>query len=563
MDETLKLELHSDASRGKHWHGKCVACGKPILLPYAVFNDARWDPPCFACWYCPQRYDSPQESDDNKECRFRVVPPTSVSQSPAGAATVVPDSPAPAPTQRDSLGTDKARESSDEPSQATSEGGAAAAADQAVASPIGDGKTLEREESVLPATIDAIHAALRTVSDAALNSVAVAEDRARRLDELLTVSLASVQQALESLVQVTKSSGDEARQSLNVAKTGAAELGARIVKTLNEWSVEASASKNHFDQVIEQNLNMVRGKIDNFFEALARQIRRTQEMVEGIEKSAGQQQKKTSEREKSTSDYLADLKATATANNTANTKWLQLIYKHVKRLAEAKSASGESAAAAGGAESETGQVAATIGPSTLDSQTVSTSPTSSVGLAPAVIPAVRGPALGLLQDQALLAQTVRDAIHETLLAPNAIVDVLRRVHEFRLPELNPGRERIPEDLPQLFDIIENEWISWSDPRRPVASDELRRDVVRLLRDIRMAIESWHQSHGIARFGEVGERYDYAVHELASTVTTSERTMADRIKEVVSSGYRLMDGERLLKKAKVVVWVMPRDATANG
>ena len=168
-----------------------------------------------------------------------------------------------------------------------------------------------------------------------------------------------------------------------------------------------------------------------------------------------------------------------------------------------------------------------------------------------------------MQDQALLSQTVRDAIHDTLLSPNAIVEVLRRVHEFRLPELNPGRERIPEDLPQLFDIVENEWISWNDPRRPVASDELRRAVTRLLKNMRMAIESWHQSHGIARFGEAGERYDYAIHELASTVTTSEQALADRIKEVVSSGYKLSNDERLLKKARVVLWVLPRDSMPSG
>lgn len=153
------------------------------------------------------------------------------------------------------------------------------------------------------------------------------------------------------------------------------------------------------------------------------------------------------------------------------------------------------------------------------------------------------------------AQRFADRLLSLLLRPEHVARIVHQAATCSFPEADGVRTDVVEKLPELADMVETELRYW----RAVADPTINpARVVRTLENIIYGVFNWMNIRGIERFGEPGDTYDYAMHIQDSGVDAQDSSLFGKIKEVAYSGYRLRQGNKVLRRAKVVVWEKPRD-----
>jgi hypothetical protein len=116
-----------------------------------------------------------------------------------------------------------------------------------------------------------------------------------------------------------------------------------------------------------------------------------------------------------------------------------------------------------------------------------------------------------------------------------------------------SREMLVQHLPQLFDIVEEELISWQRASKQANATEVDKRVAEVLENIQNRIEGWQRGHRLVRFPALGELFDIHKHKSEGREAASTAADVNRVKDVVNSGYSFQDDGRLLRQATVVVW----------
>lgn len=144
-------------------------------------------------------------------------------------------------------------------------------------------------------------------------------------------------------------------------------------------------------------------------------------------------------------------------------------------------------------------------------------------------------------------QEIAEAAFDAALTPTVVKQLISQLAELQ------KRRDVCQDLPNLFDAIDDEYRKWT-TNREQDNSETAAAVCEALEKIRRRVDGWMLRHDIECFPNGGDKFENVLHDRIST--RQDSTMEpDRVAETERSGYRFKDGE-LLRRARVITSTLP-------